>query len=105
MPPPISAAAEDAADEVDMEAAAEAQAALRESQVRMVPRRREDRQQHQPSACLSSLAQDNEEAGELAKIMMSKKARRLYDRMQHGLQEKRDANDRLKRKREEQEGA
>ena len=65
----------------------------------------EDLEQHQPSTCLSSLAQDNDEAGELAKIMMSKKARRLYDRMQHGLQEKRDANDRLQRKREEQEGA
>ena len=50
-------------------------------------------------------AQDNEEAGDLAKIMMSKKARRLYNRMQHGLQEKADENARLRRKREEHDDA
>ena len=72
MPPPISAAAEDAADRWTWKRRPK-RSALRESQVRTVPRCREDRQQHQPSACLSSLAQDNEEAGELAKIMMSKR--------------------------------
>ena len=48
-------------------------------------------------------SQENTEAGDLAKIMMSKKARRLYNRMQHGLQEKADQNARLVRKRQQAE--
>jgi pescadillo protein len=35
--------------------------------------------------------------------MMSKKTKRLYDRMQHGIQKKKDEVDRLKSKRQEAE--
>mmetsp|Transcript_9082 Transcript_9082/g.11172 ORF Transcript_9082/g.11172 Transcript_9082/m.11172 type:complete len:597 (-) Transcript_9082:115-1905(-) len=42
-----------------------------------------------------------DEAKDLAKLMMSKKAKRLYGRMQHGLAEKRAAVDVLQKKRED----
>ena len=41
------------------------------------------------------------EAKELSKSMMGKKTKRLYDRMQHGIQKKQDAVEKLKNKREE----
>ena len=39
------------------------------------------------------------EDSELAKSMMSKKTKRLYDRMQHGISKKMDAVENLERKR------
>jgi hypothetical protein len=41
------------------------------------------------------------EAKELSKSMMGKKTKRLYDRMQHGLQKKQDEISKLSSKREE----
>ena len=46
------------------------------------------------------IAQDLE-AKELSKSMMGKKTKRLYDRMQHGLQKKQDEINKLNSKREE----
>lgn len=40
-----------------------------------------------------------EEAEELARIMMSKKTKRLYGRMQHGIEQKQDSVRRLEEKR------
>merc|ERR1712150_345103 len=44
---------------------------------------------------------EDEEAHKLAKTMMSKKASRLYGRMQHGLSEKKAKVDALHKRREE----
>ena len=40
------------------------------------------------------------EADNLAKIMMSKKTKRLYDRMQHGIDKKKEAISNLEKKRD-----
>lgn len=45
----------------------------------------------------------DDEAKELSKTMMGKKTKRLYDRMQHGIQQKQQSVNRLKSKREEAE--
>lgn len=47
----------------------------------------------------SAEAKRDEEAKELAKMMMSRKKRRLYDRMQHGIQKRAAASDVLQQKR------
>jgi pescadillo protein len=49
---------------------------------------------------LSSNSQD-EEAAKLAKALMSKKATRLYDRMQHGIAQKQAKVDNIQKKRRE----
>ena len=41
----------------------------------------------------------DQEANELSKLMMSKKTKRLYGRMQHGIQKKKDFVDKLMTKR------
>lgn len=41
----------------------------------------------------------DEEANDLSKIMMSKKTKRLYGRMQHGIQKKQESVDVLESKR------
>jgi len=46
---------------------------------------------------------DNKEAHDLAKVMMSKKAARLYGRMQHGLAQKQSKVDELKKRRKQVE--
>lgn len=48
------------------------------------------------------LIQDDE-AKELSKTMMGKKTKRLYDRMQHGIQAKQESVQRLVTKRDEAE--
>merc|ERR1712125_39588 len=49
----------------------------------------------------SSKEKEEEENKALAKLMMSKKAKRLYGRMQHGIQEKQKVVEDLERKRKE----
>ena len=51
----------------------------------------------------SAARSEDEEARELAKAMMGKKAARLYQRMQFGIAKKQAANEALKRKRDEAE--
>jgi pescadillo protein len=46
-------------------------------------------------------SKEEKEAHDLAKVMMSKKASRLYGRMQHGLNQKQEKVDALKKRREE----
>lgn len=50
-------------------------------------------------------ALQDEEAAELSKMMMGKKAKRLYGRMQHGIEKKKAAVDALEEKRRAIESA
>ncbi len=43
---------------------------------------------------------EKEHDHELARVVMSKKAKRLYDRMKHGINKKKESADKLKEKRE-----
>ncbi|CAN0089600.1 unnamed protein product, partial [Sphacelaria rigidula] len=63
----------------------------------------EEEEKQEASPALETKQTEAQEHHELSKMMMSKKAKRLYGRMQHGLSKRREQVDRLKSKRKKLE--